>query len=335
MQLRTILSRNKQKKKTGLELEVSTKKSLSSFLLKFFFTSDNKAANNTVGVNLLPLTDYDSEYWLADGDLTQTLFGNVRITSSENFSFFVSTTPKITDTESSARDAYLDLFKALKHKGYTNPVRAWNYIPHILNKESRFDSSYEAFNAGRLEAWLKSGPKDQKGAPKTCSATGIGTRGDNLIIIFLATKFPSTNIENPRQESTINYPHQYGAKPPIFSRATILSLPNKKRIMFLSGTGSIVGSKTVHANDPKMQISEIMNNIEALVSKENLKRYNQDEFKLKDSQSLRIYLKSNNSFNYIEEFIGHYFGNQKDTLFLESEFCRSDLEVEIEAVLVG
>jgi enamine deaminase RidA (YjgF/YER057c/UK114 family) len=335
MQLRTILSRNKQKKKTGLELEVSTKKSLSSFLLKFFFTPDNKVASNTVGVNLLPLTEYDSEYWLADGDLTQTFFGNVRIISSENFSFFVSTTPNVTDTESSARAAYLELFEALKRKGYESPVRAWNYIPHILQNENQYDSSYESFNAGRLEAWLKAGPRNQEGAPLTCSATGIGTYGDKLTIIFLASKYPCINIENPRQESTINYPEQYGTKPPIFSRATILNFPNKKRIMLLSGTGSIVGSKTVHPNDPKNQIREVIKNIETLISKENLKHYNQDEFRLKDALSLRIYVKSTNSVNAIQDVVNRYFGRQPDRLLLESEFCRNDLEVEIEAVIGG
>ena len=69
------------------------------------------------------------------------------------------------------------------------------------------------------------------------------------------------NIETPRQVSAFRYPERYGARAPLFARATLAC-----GMLFISGTASIVGHESRHAGDVAAQADEMLRNLEALLS---------------------------------------------------------------------
>ena len=99
------------------------------------------------------------------------------------------------------------------------------------------------------------------------AACAIGLVGGTLNIAFMAGTTPAVPVENPRQVSAYNYPADYGPRSPTFSRAR--AGLSEARILFISGTASIVGHQTVHPGDVVGQCRESMANIAAVLAEAN------------------------------------------------------------------
>ena len=83
---------------------------------------------------------------------------------------------------------------------------------------------------------------------------------------------PGRSLENPRQVSAYCYSSDYGPKSPKFSRALALAAGDHGTI-FISGTASITDAESRHRDDVAAQTEQTLDNIEALIAEENLRRH--------------------------------------------------------------
>jgi len=225
---------------------------------------------------------------------------------------------------------------------FNHIVRQWNYIEQIVHVENTGEECkqhYQLFNDVRSEYYGLA--EFNKGYP---AATGIGCAAGGLTISFYALpESPDTEVtpvDNPFQKPAFLYPGQVlvgeysddcdEKTTPKFVRAKQVK-NDSGHITFISGTAAIRKEKTVALDSMKEQLLITIENIESLISSDNLKRYGAG--------------------NALEEKIDYYRGYVKDTccleeitqkceellpgvpyLFLVSDICRKELLIEIEAL---
>jgi chorismate lyase/3-hydroxybenzoate synthase len=222
--------------------------------------------------------------------------------------------------------AYRDMYAALAAAGNPPLVRVWNYIPDI-NVVTHGLERYRQFNTARHEASLSSGRAVTGNVP-AASALGAAT-GSPLTIYFLASRHAPAFIENPRQVSAYRYPTQYGPRSPAFSRATVLG-EGSEATLFVSGTASIVGHRTLHAGDPAAQTRETLVNIEALIA-EAARRSGNRALRL-ETLAYKVYVRDPKDLPVIRAQLESALGHDAALLYLKADICRRELAVEIEAV---
>ncbi|HZO21353.1 MAG TPA: Rid family hydrolase, partial [Steroidobacteraceae bacterium] len=162
--------------------------------------------------------------------------------------------------------------------------------------------------------------------PAACALGSLS--GSPLVIYFLASHEAPTAIENPRQVSAYEYPPQYGPKP-AFSRASVLR-ERSGAMLFVSGTSSIVGHRTVHAGDVAAQTRETLTNIEALVEEAN-RVTGASRFAI-GTLAYKVYVRKVADLPTIQSQLHAALGRQAQVMYLHAEICRQDLLVEIEAI---
>ena len=231
---------------------------------------------------------------------------------------------------------YNELFSLIKEHNLGTPTRIWNYVPHINDlcdaEISDIDRErYRQFNKGRLDAFTQYAPRDTQGTIIRPAATGVGSFEEELKIYCLVTTDKTTNIENARQVSSYKYSQVYGSSTPSFSRGTILRTKNSE-IVFISGTASIIYSETMHIGDVVKQTEESINNIEYLISDENLRKYDTKGFSLNDITSLKVYVRNVSDYESVKKTIESRITKPVTTLYVKSDICRKDLLVEIEGI---
>ena len=210
-------------------------------------------------------------------------------------------------------------------------VRTWFYIGDILRKEGN-TVRYDLLNKVRNKFYAKVWGKDKQYP----ASTGIGMQEKGLIMEGIALK-PShkTNVirlENPLQKSSFNYriPEE---RRPKFCRAIVIE-NNNKGIIFVSGTASIRGEDICYAGDVEMQTFVTIENIEALIKKDNLKRYGINwDLLLKNTAFMKVYIKEKRYYPIVRNICQQHFGNIPQ-LYLLADICRPELMVEIEAVVI-
>jgi chorismate lyase / 3-hydroxybenzoate synthase len=222
--------------------------------------------------------------------------------------------------------AYREIYAALAAVGNPQLVRIWNYIPDI-NLDTHGLERYRQFNTARHEASLACGRAVTGNVP-AASALG-GVTGSPLTIYFLASRRAPAFIENPRQTSAYRYPAQYGPRSPAFSRATVLG-EGSEATLFVSGTASIVGHRSLHAGDPAAQTRETLANIEALLQ-EAVRRCGIGALRL-ETLAYKVYVRDPKDLPVIRAELESAVGRGAALLYLKADICRRDLAVEIEAV---
>jgi chorismate lyase/3-hydroxybenzoate synthase len=227
--------------------------------------------------------------------------------------------------EATAR-AYREILATLAAVGHPYLLRVWNYVPDI-NVETHGLERYRQFNSARQEALIACGRAIAGNVP-AASALGHAS-GSPLVIYFLASPFAPACIENPRQVSAYHYPAQYGPRSPVFSRACAIGRKDAATL-FISGTSSIVGHRTMHAGDPAAQTRETLRNIEALV--EEAGRTALGHKLPLESLAYKVYVRDPRDLPAIQAQLTEAFGPDASVLYLKADICRRDLAVEIEAV---
>ncbi len=226
------------------------------------------------------------------------------------------------DIAQQTRLAYQVLLKTIQRQNTPHLLRIWNFVPHINALESGIER-YQLFNQGRKDAFADMGYTQADGAPAACA---LGTHDDALCIAVLAGKRPAIAIENPRQISAYHYPKQYGAQPPIFSRAALLPQAGGNDLLLISGTASIVGHQTLHPGDILAQVTESVRNIEAVLQRAN-QQVGTPVWQL-DQLSGRVYLRHASDLGVVQAYLQSQ--GMTQFCFVEADICRSDLLVEIE-----
>lgn len=221
--------------------------------------------------------------------------------------------------------AYREMCATLDAVGYQHLLRVWNYLPDI-NRDSHGIERYREFNRARQDALRASG-RALAGSVPAASALGA-TSGSPLVVYFLAARSAPTFIENPRQVSAYRYPHQYGSHTPAFSRATLLR-QRDRLTLFISGTASIVGHRSIHVGDTAAQTRESLTNIQALLEEAN--RVERGARFALSSLAYKVYVRRPADLAVIRAQIAPALDTATRVIYLQADICRQDLLVEIEA----
>ena len=229
--------------------------------------------------------------------------------------------------QAASQEAYDRIFRLLDAQGLPQLWRVWNYFTDI-NGESHGLERYRQFNIGRQDAFLACARRATGNVPAACA---IGLAGGPLSIAFMAGEQPATAIENPRQVSAYDYPADYGPRSPTFSRAALAALPGQE-ILFVSGTASIVGHRTVHAGDAAAQCREVLANIDAVIAAAN--RQCRSAAYTLDDLSYRVYVRHAADLGRVREALAERLGAAADIVCVLADICRADLLLEIEATAI-
>jgi chorismate lyase/3-hydroxybenzoate synthase len=179
---------------------------------------------------------------------------------------------------------------------------------------------------GRYRAFMESGREFEEYLP---AASVIGNTGSVVTVYFIAARAPGTPVENPRQVSAFHYPPQYSPQSPSFSRAMLKTWAACARL-YVSGTASIVGHATMHVGDIKEQLSEILQNLQALLG--HASRIGQTDLTASSATPLlKVYLRHAADFPAVQQELVRVLGDVP-ALYLQGEFCRRDLLLEIEGI---
>lgn len=255
---------------------------------------------------------------------TQILVGNVQANANSAC--------KINSEK--AFEGLIDIFNTA-HFPIKSIVRQWNYLEDILG----FDGDkqrYQEFN--NVRSGVYGNAFEKCGYP---AATGIGMNRGGVIIEFVAVKSDDVitrPVDNPEQISA----HSYSKKvlvgeecvlktTPKFERARYLELIDR-RLIFISGTASITGEKTVGIDDPVEQTKVTIQNIRRLYSDEVLKKLSNDKLQPKYGHA-RVYLKNRKDFAAIKKTFKNHFGNLP-VVYIIADICRENLLVEIEGKVI-
>ena len=275
------------------------------------------------------------EVWRLDEPLQSGSIGRVRYRKGSQALFGCIVSPELDGPEPVAGDplalpgltasAYTEIFAALNQLGYPHLLRIWNYFAAI-NHETQLGERYRQFNSARHEAFRQHQREVEGNVPAACA---LGSeRGSPLVIYFLAGVAPARAVENPRQLSAYRYPRAYGPHSPIFSRASIADASVGAQL-FISGTASIIGHKSVHAGDAAAQAREVAANIAALVGAANeaagAEAYSVEALRYK------AYVRNTGDLAAIRAELDGRLAAAHPITYLKADICRSELLVEIEA----
>ena len=215
-----------------------------------------------------------------------------------------------------------------------NIIRQWNYIQDII----RFDGdnqNYQDFNDVRTRYYGNA--FHGNGYP---AATGIGMNEGGVIIEFIAMQSNEAitfAIDNPEQNAAHRYSDNVlvgtacGKTTPKFERARFLKYQNRQ-MMFISGTASILGEKTIGVGNPIEQTRITIANIRRLYSETILKQKN-IEFGTILFNHCRVYIRQESDFTSIEKTCKELFGSIP-MVFIQASICRDQLLVEIEGEVI-
>lgn len=238
------------------------------------------------------------------------------------------------DFRAATAEAYRTIGRTLAPLGCAHPRRVWNVIPRILEPCGTLPHRYMVFNAGRIEgyrSWL--GPAAvRRGVVPT--ATGVGHRGEAMVIHCLAGTSPSRFVENPRQVPACRYSTRYGPLPPCFARATVLPATTGGRTLALvGGTASVVGEDSRHPRDLEAQTRETLANLAAVVDALRLDpRVDRRGDALSTYGSLRVHFVDEAHRPRLERLIEPAFEPTTEIEWVRADLCRPELLVEIEGV---
>lgn len=124
---------------------------------------------------------------------------------------------------------------------------------------------------------------------------------------------------------SFNYPEKYGKNAPSFARATKTEIGGKT-VVFVSGTASIRGSESVPRDDKIKQTDITIENIETMLIETGvLEEVERGNFTIEKI----IYIKNKESFNKIKKHIQTNHPLFDEGIYLLSNVCREELDVEI------
>jgi len=218
-------------------------------------------------------------------------------------------------------------------------VRQWNYIGHItdMHQDNQY---YQAFNNARAQFYEKT--TWNYGYP---AATGIGMMCKGIIVSLIAVanvvESPIFPIDNPLQVPAFAYSesllvgNSLEVKPkatPKFERGKVI-FDGVDTVCFVSGTAAIRGENSMKEMDAAVQTKQTIENIQFLISSENLKLHAVQLDTNMRISNLRIYIKNIEDFKSVKAEIDKVW-SVIPAIYLQADVCRKELLVEIEGTAI-
>ncbi|MCG5215173.1 FkbO/Hyg5 family chorismatase [Streptosporangium sp. KLBMP 9127] len=274
-----------------------------------------------------------AEVWRTSAEVTNGEYKGLTYAHDGEYLFCSGRAEEGSDYVASTENAYLAALELIAFLGYRHVVRVWNMVARINDVDDDGGNTYIQFCRGRANAF----ERHSVSANLMPAATCVGSHGGGIAFYFIACRTAkATNIENPRQVPAYEYPPKYGLKAPSFARATWLSTAegDGSDYMFISGTASILGSKTVYEGDIEGQCVTTLDNISVLVGSENLARYGIDaDLTLKDLDCVKVYVKRGADMAVVKRICSPAFADHAQVAYVNVDICRDDLLVEIEGIV--
>ena len=220
--------------------------------------------------------------------------------------------------------AYAALVAFWRDSDYPHLLRIWNYFDAITLGEGDSER-YRQFCVGRVQGL---GDVDTRTLP---AATAIGSRDGRRVlqVYWLAAREPGLPLENPRQVSAYRYPREYGPQSPTFARAL---LPPSSRVpLLLSGTASIVGHASQHADSLRAQLDETLTNLDSLLGAARERAPTLSPH-LDGTSRLKVYVRDATDADAVAAQLEARLGTRVPWLMLHADVCRRELLVEIEGM---
>ena len=220
--------------------------------------------------------------------------------------------------------AYAALVAFWRDSNYPHLLRIWNYFDAITLGEGDSER-YRQFCVGRVQGL---GDVDTRTLP---AATAIGSRDGRRVlqVYWLAAREPGLPLENPRQVSAYRYPREYGPQSPTFARAL---LPPSPRVpLLLSGTASIVGHASQHADSLRAQLDETLTNLDSLLGAARERAPTLSPH-LDGTSRLKVYVRDAADADAVAAQLEARLGTRVPWLMLHADVCRRELLVEIEGM---
>ncbi|WP_414829114.1 hypothetical protein [Alteromonas sp. H39] len=219
------------------------------------------------------------------------------------------------DIEQETERAYTSMLSLLQDEGFTHPFRFWNYLPKI-NYGKGDEELYKKFCTGRLNAF-----NEQNIEPSSFpAASALGHHSDGAVFYVFASKSKPQHFKNVQQVNAYEYPRQYGISSPSFARATALTLAQSP-FLFISGTASIIGHKSVEIGNLERQLDVTLANIEWLLENANPENTRLEAFK--------VYVRHEQHVAQTRNWLAARFPDVA-AVFVIADICRKELLVEIE-----
>jgi chorismate lyase / 3-hydroxybenzoate synthase len=213
--------------------------------------------------------------------------------------------------------------------------RMWNYVP-CINEEAGGLEHYRAFCKGRslaFEAAYGAGFERQLPA-----ASAVGSDGRTIEVIFAAGRSGPRHVENPEQVPAYLYPAEHGPRSPSFSRATVVE-EGGTRWVFVSGTASIKGHATVGVGLLDAQIACTLDNLRLISRASGLGETLGAGASVNGgpwTRFFKIYLRRAADLAEARRRLeGTLIFPGDRVCWLRSDICRAELDIEIEATLLG
>jgi enamine deaminase RidA (YjgF/YER057c/UK114 family) len=231
------------------------------------------------------------------------------------------------ELESAAGELYRRIFAATAG---LHLYRIWNYVPQI-GAVTRGLENYHRFCRGRSLAFEeKFGEGFQRRLP---AASAVGAISGPLAVGFLAGRSEPRHFENPRQVPAFEYPPEYGPRPPSFSRATVVTLGHAHRT-FISGTAAIRGHATVAMQDLDGQLDCMLENLGLVATATGAgPRLGHAD---NGQRTFKVYVRRAADLARVRAKLERELLRPGDGVsYLQADICRTDLLVEVEAILAS
>lgn len=295
-------------------------------------TIDNGFPN--VSVNLAEsVGDGFSEVWTTARPVRSGRFRTISYADDGEFLFCAFHLPESPAYADATEDAYGDLIELTTALG-CRPFRIWHYISRINEPNAAGLEVYRDFCVGRARVLERHGITHDMPA-----ATVIGARDGGIVCYLLAARSAThVNLENPRQVPAYHYPARYGPRSPNFARATYLAPDGGEEFLFVSGTASILGHRTVHPGDVASQCRLALENIGYLIGDGNLFAHDlTDEHRrghtLADLNAVKVYVRHRADMPVVRDICRAALGDAAEIVYLNADICRADLLVELEGIV--
>jgi enamine deaminase RidA (YjgF/YER057c/UK114 family) len=245
-----------------------------------------------------------------------------------------------------ALSAFARMRELLASRGFAfdRVVRTWLYLGDIVGPEGA-TQRYKELNRARVDFYQdvrfleRHTPPSLNGAIYPAS-TGIGASDRDVMMSSIALASDREDLvilplENPLQTSAFRYEARYSPQSPRFSRAMAIVAQEAVAIL-ISGTASIVRSETRFLGDVEGQTQQTLDNIQALIARENFARSGVSGVgaTLADLVLVRVYVKRPEDYARTRAICEKRLG-EVPTVYAIADVCRPELLVEIEGVVMA